>query len=461
MSETTRLDRLTDEAALARALEAHGLGPEEAGAKAARLVRAARRLIDAGHPPHAPARAWFVPGRIEVLGKHTDYAGGRSLVAATERGFVLAAVERDAPLVDVAALDAGEEVEFPLCGVLEPPVGHWSNYPMTVARRLARNFSGPLRGAAMAVSGDLPQAAGMSSSSALVTACALALVAVNRLDERPEFRAAVTGPTTLAEYLGCIENGSACGPLAGDSGVGTFGGSEDHTAMLCARPGRLGQFSYRPVRLERHVAMPDGYVFAVATSGVAARKTGEARAAYNRASLLAGDVAAVWRRATQRDDATIAAALESGAAEDAVARIRAALAAAPAGEFTARERADRFDHFVAESGDIVPKAGDALERGDLAAFGRLVDESQRLAETLLGNQVPQTARLARTAREAGAVAASSFGAGFGGSVWAMVRRSDVGDLLDRWARLYSDAFPEDAARATFFFTRPAPPAFEV
>ena len=58
-------------------------------------------------------------------------------------------------------------------------------------------------------------------------------------------------------------------------------------------------------------------------------------------------------------------------------------------------------------------------------FGKLVDESQVAAEELLGNQVPETISLAKHARALGAYAASAFGAGFGGSVWALVSRSEA------------------------------------
>ena len=69
---------------------------------------------------------------------------------------------------------------------------------------------------------------------------------------------------------------------------------------------------------------------------------------------------------------------------------------------------------------IVPGAADALAEGDLDRFGALVDRSQAGAEAALGNQVPETIHLQRSARRLGARAASAFGAGFGGSVWALV-----------------------------------------
>jgi len=142
--------------------------------------------------------------------------------------------------------------------------------------------------------------------------------------------------------------------------------------------------------------------------------------------------------------------------------MRRVLAARPAGgPFSAAELLTRFEHFLVESVEIVPAAGDALAAGDLEAFGRQVDRSQQVAETLLGNQVPQTVFLARAGRELGASAATGFGAGFGGSVWALVREADAPAMLDRWAARYREAFPAEAARALFFLSRAGPAAFDL
>ena len=115
---------------------------------------------------------------------------------------------------------------------------------------------------------------------------------------------------------------------------------------------------------------------------------------------------------------------------------------------------DRFEQFFEESEEIIPEATGHLAAGDVAGIGSLVDRSQRLAERLLGNQIPETIALARSARELGAVASSAFGAGFGGSVWALVLAATHRDFLDRWASAYRRAFPAAAVRAEFFSTRP-------
>jgi galactokinase len=106
---------------------------------------------------------------------------------------------------------------------------------------------------------------------------------------------------------------------------------------------------------------------------------------------------------------------------------------------------------------LIPDAVDALRRGDLAALGTTVDLSQLLAERMLGNQVPETAALARLARELGAVAASAFGAGFGGSVYAVVPEEQAAAFMTNWSHDYLARFPHRRESARFFETRLGPP----
>ena len=104
---------------------------------------------------------------------------------------------------------------------------------------------------------------------------------------------------------------------------------------------------------------------------------------------------------------------------------------------------------------IVPGVGDAMRNRDWNALGRLVDRSQSLAESVLRNQVPETIHLARSARDQGAIAASAFGAGFGGAVWAMVARDNAEAFLSAWRTGYEQAFPGKKARAKWAITIPA------
>jgi galactokinase len=449
---------LRDATSLAQALAASGLSADACAARAALFAKAAAAL----HlPDHAPAdmrpMAFFVPGRIEILGKHTDYAGGSSMVAAIERGFCLVAAATNDCRVTITDVLRPESVAFDFDAGIIPRAGHWANYPMTVARRIARNFPGPSRGANIAFASDLPPAAGMSSSSALVTAVFLALAEINLLAARAEYRQNIHNALDLAGYLAAVENGQPFGSLKGDQGAGTLGGCEDHTAILTCRPGQISQYAYCPVRSEGEIAAPADCVFAIATSGVAAEKTGAALVKYNATSQRISRLVQLWRDATHFDDPHLTAILPRGPA--AIEYLRSIVRDKAGAD--APKLLDRLEHFITENLQIVPDARQTLEEGDLIGFGDLVDQSQRAAEELLGNQIPETSFLADSARSLGAAAASAFGAGFGGSVWALVRADAATEFLDAWAASYHNRFPDRTPAAAYFLTAAGPAALRI
>lgn len=446
-------------AAFVRALTARGL-PADAIARYRTQHEAAHRALDAEGAPRFGRRRWVVPGRIEVLGKHTDYAGGRSLLCTVERGLVLvSAVRSDRRVVVLDAVRQGR-AEFDLTrpDTLRPTRG-WPLYPGTVARRFVRNFGDAVEGATIAMASGLPSSAGMSSSSALTVGIALALAAAGRVTSHPAWLHELRERPDLAGYLGAVENGLRFRSLEGDSGVGTLGGAQDHTAILCSREQSLVQFAWAPPTLERVVPWPADHVFAIAVSGVVASKAGAARARYNRAARTVAHLLRSWNLRTHRHDATLHQALCSSS--DAPVRLREVARLEATGEFSAEHLLARVDQFEQETEVLVPGATDAIARGDLATFGALVARSQAGAERALENQVVETVRLVELARLLGAPAASAFGAGFGGSVWALVPAGHADGFLSAWRERYIRAHPDVAARASWLITRPAPPALEI
>jgi len=457
---------------MADRLTAAGMSASESRRKAIRIEQLMLELarMGSGTSTQTGTLAFWVPGRIEVLGKHTDYGGGRSLLCAVERGICVVARTR----ANAATSDSGDEsvlhvrvrdsdwketAEFELAPDVAAEPGRWSNYPITVARRIAMNFSGPMRGADIVFASDLPHAAGVSSSSALVVAIFLALSAINDLPNRPEYRDNIHSPEDLGEYLGSVENGLDFKSLHGHAGVGTFGGSEDQTAILCARPNMVVQYSFRPVKFERAIGLPDGYSFVIGTSGVLAEKTGAALEDYNRVSRRLSVGLEFWQQATGRTETSMGAAIASS--PEAAAKIRDVLGGVTGADYPAASLVQRFDQFNTETNRIIPAAGDALARQDLAAFGDLVSESQRGAEHALGNQIPETIALVRQARALGAVAASAFGAGFGGSVWALVESASVATFIPEWTAAYTRDFPDSARHSEFFSTLAGPAAMQL
>jgi galactokinase len=427
-------------------------GVVDVDAKAGHLERAVAAL---DHEASA-VRYLYVPGRIEVFGKHTDYAGGRTLICAASRAFCGAFAPSAAPRVRVVDVCGGERADFPLDPSLATDVSGWKRYAATVVRRVARNFPGAASGVDVAFVSDLPQAAGLSSSSALMVTVLLALVEASALRGVASWQASILSTLDLAAYAACVENGSSFGRLTGDSGVGTAGGSEDHTAMLCGEPARLSQCAFVPPRLERTVPLSPDVVLLVGVSGIVAEKTGVAREAYNNASRRVRALLELWKRETGREAPSLAVALASD--PGAPQHLSRLAVAADADDPTGGRLAARLQQFVLESGTLVPEAAVAFERGDWASVGTIAERSHRAADDWLGNQVPETNALVSTAREAGALAASAFGAGFGGSAWALVARHGADDVARRWRARYAAACPHVASQSAFFTCEAGPPA---
>ncbi len=459
MTTILTLDQLTDSRQVTERLIGLGFAAQTAAGHAQRFAAAAQRLIATTGQATRDAVAWFVPGRIEVFGKHTDYAGGRSVVAAAERGFCGVAVARADQQVQVYDVGQNLETRFLLSPDLMPPLGSWSNYPLTVARRMVRNFPSLQHGAELAFASDLPAAAGMSSSSALMVLTFLLLGQLNQLESDDAYRANIRVPEDLAGYLGTVENGQTFRQLVGDRGVGTFGGSEDHTAILLAQAGQWVQYAYCPVRLERTIQAPVGYQFLIGVSGVVAEKTGAARELYNRAARRARTVHELFTQATGSAAAHLAQLVHEH--PELAERGAALLSQVDQAEFSGAELVDRWVQFLAENERIIPALPDQVTARDLASLAQLASRSHQLAVEKLGNQIPETIFLADQARQLGAVAASAQGAGFGGSVWALVKESECESLADRWSAAYRQAFPAAAQQASFFATRPGPPATAV
>jgi galactokinase len=377
------------------------------------------RVSAAGEMSRARAgtREYFVPGRVEVVGKHVDYAGGRSLTIATELAIHARATTIDEPVIRVRRAAGEVAMDVALSPNAKPINVRSSAYVTAVARRFARDFPHARKGVAVELQSTLPTSAGLSSSTALIVTLAMAFVDANDLASDERWLAAIPTPIAFAEYVAAIETGEAFGDFPADGGVGVRGGAQDHVAIVCAEQGSAGQFSYLPAVLERRIRWPEDMVLAIGVSGVHATKTGNAQAAYNRLAdaMRTGD-----GRSTMEDGGAAAVA--------------------------------RRAQFREETDVIVPGVGDAIRDRDWDTLGKLVDRSQSLAENVLGNQVPETIHLARSAREHGAIAASAFGAGFGGAVWAMIPPADAERFIDAWRERYESAFPAKRARAKWMVT---------
>ncbi len=332
------------------------------------------------------------PGRVNLIGEHIDYCGLPVLPMALGRSVRLAfhprsdretrLVNRD-PRFAPSAFAVNESIP-------PAPAGDWGNYARAATQALAQRFP-DLRGVDALVESDLPIAAGLSSSSALLVAMALAIMHANEV---------TVASLELMELLG-----------KGERYVGTAGGGMDQAIILGAQAGCASRIDFHPLRLTP-TAVPGDWQFIVAWSLVHAEKSGAARQAYN-------------ERTQQCDEARRRVATRLGQPKDIT--YPALVAAAPVEELLELAEANlsgvlarRFRHVVTE-GTRVRRAEAAMAAGDLAAFGRLLDASHHSLRDDYEVSHPELDRLVELAREAGAAGARLTGAGFGGSIVALCR----------------------------------------
>jgi galactokinase len=251
-------------------------------------------------------------------------------------------------------------------------------------------------------------------------------------------------------YLACAENGQTFRELAGGAGVGTFGGSEDHTQILNANPGKLSWFQFCPTRHKEDLPFPEDLGLVIAHSGVLAEKTGAAMEQYNLASRRARLAVARYNEhfGTRHQLLREIVDEEGGREETMLAKARTALNGAS--NDASLDLIGRFLQFYQEDRQLIPQTARALATRNYPVLGGLIDRSHVLSRTYLRNIVPEIDELQRSARKLGAIASSGFGAGFGGSVYAVVPKAGQGDFVEKWRASYEAFFPERAAAAEFF-----------
>ena len=147
-------------------------------------------------------RLFRAPGRVNLIGEHTDYNDGFVLPMAIDRETVVAAAARDDRLVRAFSLNRGERVEFDLDHPGPKRRGLWLDYVEGVAQALS--LAGPrLGGADLMIASDVPAGAGLSSSAALEISTGFALLSVSGL-EVDRVRLALAGQRAEHEYVGAM-----------------------------------------------------------------------------------------------------------------------------------------------------------------------------------------------------------------------------------------------------------------
>jgi galactokinase len=343
-----------------------------------------------GRPASFVARA---PGRVNMIGEHTDYNDGFVLPAAIERETRIALRPRDDDTVRLAAADLRRETAFNLHHIAPSTEQAWSNYVRGVAHGLKLGGY-PLRGADMMVQGNVPIGAGLSSSAALEMASVQAFGAAGGF----------TVPT---------EEAARIGRAAEHAFVGINCGLMDQLASALGQAGRLLLIDIRSLQY-RPVPIPSNAAILIADTAV---RRHLATSAYN-------------ERRSQCEHA--ARAMGVPALRDATHEM---LGRADVPDAVRR----RARHVIDENARVI-EAVNAFEAGDLSRAGELMNDSHfSLADLyeVSSRELDVMANLLRL--QDGCYGARLTGAGFGGCCVALMDAGAVDAAIPAVTRAYQAA----------------------
>ncbi|HEX9032360.1 MAG TPA: galactokinase [Streptosporangiaceae bacterium] len=334
-----------------------------------------------------PDAAWRAPGRVNLIGEHTDYNGGLVLPFAIGQTVRVAGAARPDGVLELASRQAPNDRVAISLDALEPgAVTGWAAYPAGVAWALAE-AGHQVQGASLAIDSDLPQGAGLASSAALE--CAVAACSADLAGAR------LTRPE-LAALAWRAENdfvGMPCGIMDQSAAMLCQAG---HALLLDCRTGESADVPLDPAGIGLQVLVIDTGVRHQLTGGEYASRRAECEQAADRLGV------------PSLREVTSEAAL-AGLADPVLAR--------------------RVRHVVTENARVEDTVA-LLRAGRLAECGPLLTRSHESLRDDFEVSWPEADLVVGTALAAGALGARMTGAGFGGCVLALVPKDHAAAVAD-------------------------------
>ncbi len=336
----------------------------------------------------------FAPGRIEIIGNHTDYNQGFVLSCALPQGVeaFVEQIESDNIFLNFTSDLAPEEFSFSAFTEPQATPGAWTNYPLGVIKYL-REEGLEIPPCRIQFTSNLPAGAGLSSSAAIEIATATALLALSGTN---------LPPMDLARLCRRAENefvGVNCGLL-------------DQATSICGKAGHLLHLDFRSETYELY-PLPPGHLFLVIPSGM-------------KHSLVGGEYN---ERRTQCYEA--ARVLNVRALRDATfSALEAAADQMPEMVFR------RARHIIGEN-QRVAECVAALQNNDMVAFGQAMTNSHQSSRLYFENSTEELDNLFEIAVSTpGVLGARLTGGGFGGAVVALAKASKASDAAKTIATRY-------------------------
>ena len=347
-----------------------------------------------------PAIIVRAPGRVNLIGEHTDYNDGYVLPVAIDRSVLVAAAPRNDRQVVIHALDFGESVEFSLGDISHDQTKTWSNYQRGVAYFLEERGV-KLPGLNVVVVGDIPIGSGLSSSAAVEVSMAYTWQVLAGFKMR-RVELALLCQRAESEFVGIN-----CGIM--DQFVSALG-QRDHALLIDCR-----SLHYQSVPLPTKAAI------VVADT---MKRRGLVDSEYNTRRQECGEGVRILQRYLPQ--------------VQALRDVSVAQFAEYKGQLPENVR-KRCRHIVYEN-ERVLKSVAALRAGDLAAFGRLMNESHASLRDDYEVSCAELDIMAEAAwRVDGVYGSRMTGAGFGGCTVSLVAEEAIGDFRGQAAAVYEDA----------------------
>jgi galactokinase len=361
-------------------------------------------------------RVFSAPGRVNLIGEHTDYNDGFVLPMAIDRRTYVAAAPRGDRTIRAASTNEGGRIEFEIGGEYSSGYdwANWRGYVYGMAECL-RHDQFDLRGADLLISSDVPIGAGLSSSAALEISTGFALLHISGQMADP-VDLALAGQRAEREFAG-----TKCGIM--DQYIACLG-IEGHALLIDCR-----SLEYRaaPIDLERaRVVICDSMVKHNLASGEYNRRRAECEEGVRRLAKHLSDIQAL--RDVEIDDFD----LYAGALPETIRR--------------------RCNHVITENARTIA-AAEALERADLLQFGKLMyasHESLRRDYEVSCRELDLLVSIA--SRCDGVMGARMTGGGFGGCTVNLVAPDSVDEFITTVGREYEK---ETAMRPNIHICQPS------
>lgn len=360
------------------------------------LIQAFEKKFGAGGEP----RVFFSPGRVNLIGEHTDYNGGNVFPVALSFGTYAVARKRSDGNLKFASLNLPQEVERGVDDLKNIPEDGWMNYPKGMIQILLEAGL-PIGGAEFLFWGNIPNGAGLSSSASIEVATAIAMRGLYG-GEASNQELAVLAQRAENQFVGVN-----CGIM---DQFAVAMGKKDHAILLdCASL----RFQWVPFQLK-------DYELVIANTN---KKRGLADSKYNERRSQCEE--ALRRVQTHRELASWGAMTEAGFE-----------AAIPWIEDPILIR--RARHAVTENQRTL-QAVDALKSGNLTVFGELMNASHRSLRDdyeVTGKELDALVEAAWA--QPGVIGSRMTGAGFGGCTVSLVKRDQVESFMENVTNLYRE-----------------------